>query len=142
MSVEPFAFYLLIVLCISQWRIQGGSPPPPPTDQNFLNFMQFFGNFSKNYMLAPPRLRVSSGNPGSTPVSSLIGVSAIYLFGLRTIFWPLVLEDGGEIYAHTSVADPGIPRSVSQTPEGSAPADYFFKCYAENLNMKNERIWT
>ena len=28
--------------------------PPPRTDQIFLNFMQFFGNFDKNYMLAPP----------------------------------------------------------------------------------------
>ena len=30
------------------------SPPPRHTDQNFLNFMQFFGKLSKKYMLAPP----------------------------------------------------------------------------------------
>ena len=30
------------------------APPPLPTDQNFLNFMQFFGNVGKNYMLPPP----------------------------------------------------------------------------------------
>ena len=35
---------------------KGGAPgacPPPPTDQNFLNFMQFFGKLGNNYMLAP-----------------------------------------------------------------------------------------
>ena len=42
----------------------------PPTAQNFLNFMQFFGKFWQNRRLAPlpgglapPR----TGNPGSAP---------------------------------------------------------------------------
>ena len=29
-------------------------PPPPSTDQNFLNLMQFFGKLGKKYMLSPP----------------------------------------------------------------------------------------
>ena len=43
--------------------------PPPPPAQNFLNFMQFFGNFGKIVCwwppggLAPP----PTGNPGSAP---------------------------------------------------------------------------
>ena len=33
--------------------LSGVLPPPlPPTDQNFLNFMLFFGKFGTNYMLA------------------------------------------------------------------------------------------
>ena len=40
-----------------QWRIQGGrSRHPPPTDQNFLNFMQFFGNFGKKLYVGAPAL--------------------------------------------------------------------------------------
>ena len=40
----------------NRWRIQGGAPggPPPLTDQNFLNFMQFFGeNLANLYVGAP-----------------------------------------------------------------------------------------
>ena len=41
-----------------QWRIQGwGAHPyitPTPKDQICLNFMQCFGNFGNNYMLATP----------------------------------------------------------------------------------------
>ena len=38
--------------------------PPPSTDQNFLNFMQFLGKSGKFVWLAPP----PTGNPGSAPV--------------------------------------------------------------------------
>ena len=39
--------------CVNQLRIQGGAPPP--TDQNFLNFMQFLGNPANLCVGAPPR---------------------------------------------------------------------------------------
>ena len=40
---------------VDQWQIQGGTPITcSPMNQNFLNFMQFFGKFGKKYILAPP----------------------------------------------------------------------------------------
>ena len=41
---------------ITQWRDLGGAPstPPPPSDQIFLNFMQFLGNVILNCIPAPP----------------------------------------------------------------------------------------
>ena len=62
---------------LSHWRIQGGRSrhaPPPPTVQNFLNFMQFLGNFEKNCVSAT-LLRVgalSYENPGSAPVTPFL----------------------------------------------------------------------
>ena len=42
---------------------------PPPTVQNFLDFMQFFGNFDKIVCWRPPRglAPPPTGNPGSAP---------------------------------------------------------------------------
>ena len=52
-----------------------GAPGPPPTDQNFLNFMQFFGKIWQTCMLAHPPPRglapPPTGNPGSAPEHSL-----------------------------------------------------------------------
>ena len=56
-----------------QWQIQGRHfrhVPPPPTVQNFCNFMQFFGKFWQNHRLAPPPgwlVPPPMGNPGSAP---------------------------------------------------------------------------
>ena len=60
---------------IKQWRIQGGAPPvcAPPTDQNFLNFMQFWGKIWQICMLAPPpggMAPLPTGNPGSASVKA------------------------------------------------------------------------
>ena len=52
-----------------QWRIQG-DPLHPPTDQIFLNFMQFLGKSGKFVCCAPPprgMARPPMGNPGSVP---------------------------------------------------------------------------
>ena len=50
---------------------KGGAPAaPPPTTQNFLNFMQFFGNFLHYHRLVPPPGGLApppTGNPGSAP---------------------------------------------------------------------------
>ena len=65
MKLHPiFQFYHKVVFNdlernYIQWRIQGGAPP----DQNFLNFMQFFGKIWQICKLAPPPTR----NPGSAP---------------------------------------------------------------------------
>ena len=42
---------------------------PPPTAQNFLDFMQFFGKFDKIVCWRPPRGSAPppTGNPGSAP---------------------------------------------------------------------------
>ena len=44
------------LLCRESGGSKGGGAPgaPHPTDQNFLNFMQFFGKLGKNFMLMPP----------------------------------------------------------------------------------------
>ena len=47
----------------------------PPTDQNFLNFMQFLGKIWHICMLAPPPGRMApppTGNPRSTPGNLVI----------------------------------------------------------------------
>ena len=49
---------------------KGGVPArAPPTDQNFLDFMQFFGKFDKIVCWRPPRWLAPPpmGNPGSAP---------------------------------------------------------------------------
>ena len=55
----------------NQWQIQGGRPgPAPPTDQNFLNFMQFFEKIWQICMLGPPPEGLApppTRNPGSAP---------------------------------------------------------------------------
>ena len=49
----------------------GGPGARPPTAQNFLDFMQLFGNFDKIVCWRPPPPRGSApsptGNPGSAP---------------------------------------------------------------------------
>ena len=47
-----------------------GCPQTPPTDQNFLNFMQFFGKIGQICMLVPPPeglVPIPTRNPGSAP---------------------------------------------------------------------------
>ena len=58
-----------------QWWVQGGcprrAPPPPPTDQIFLNFMQFFRKSGKFVCWHVPPVGLAplpTGNPGSAPV--------------------------------------------------------------------------
>ena len=59
-----------------QWQIQGGAPgarPPPSTDENLLNFMQFFDKSGKFVCWCPPPGRLAPptpGNPGSAPDGS------------------------------------------------------------------------
>ena len=43
-AFQTRSFCLSYIHIVFQWRIQGGRPAPA-TDQNFLNFMQFFGKF-------------------------------------------------------------------------------------------------
>ena len=64
--------------------ITSGDPfPPPPNDQNFLNFMQFLGKSGKFVCwrpcpggLAPP----PTGNPGSAPAYWCKKKSSLYQF--------------------------------------------------------------
>ena len=42
----------LVINDMCQWRIQGGAPPP--TAQNFLDFIQFLGKFDKIICWCPP----------------------------------------------------------------------------------------
>ena len=53
---------------------KGGGPGNPPTGQNFLNFMQLFGNFGKIVCWRPPLegWRPSYENPGSAPSHVLL----------------------------------------------------------------------
>ena len=60
----------LVINDMCQWRIQGGVPPP--TAQNFLDFIQFLGKFDKIICWCPPRGSAPppTGNPVSAPVSA------------------------------------------------------------------------
>ena len=74
------------ILCLLMWKtfaknseiisykVSGGSkgapPGRPPTAQNLVNFMQFFGKFWQNRRLAPPSGGLAPppmGKPGSAP---------------------------------------------------------------------------
>ena len=50
-------FWFLVTWSINKYMAAADPRDPgaplPPMAQNYLNFMQFFGNFGKNYMLAP-----------------------------------------------------------------------------------------
>ena len=75
--------------------LRGGAPSarPPAMVQNFLNFMQFFGEFGKIIRrhplpggLAPP----PTENPGSTPVPSKVTVNNTYSI---TVHFDKLIQD-------------------------------------------------
>ena len=60
---------------LSSVQITVADPRGPPTDQNFLNFVQFFRKIEQICMLAPPPGGLTPppmGNPGSAPESDKI----------------------------------------------------------------------
>ena len=79
-------FYFLHFCRKRQWRIQGEAPPP--TAQNFLNVMLFFGNFDKIICWRPRRVGAPpTGNPVSTPERGdfpFVSLDLLLIFSFRT----------------------------------------------------------
>ena len=59
--------------------LRGSAPNLPSGNQNFLNFMQFFGNFVKNYILALSPWRVSAPSYGESWIRPWIRVSDLFM---------------------------------------------------------------
>ena len=82
----------------SRWRTKGvhpaRAPPPPPRDQHFLNFMQFFlGKFGKKLCVGNPRWRVGAPSYGN-PVSAMLRAHSCHskLPGETSNIWWLLFE--------------------------------------------------
>ena len=72
-------------------HLRGCPNAAPPKAQNFLNFMQFFGNFGHNHRLVSPPV----GYPGSTNASGTYGICMAKLlssFTVRKILLHFVTE--------------------------------------------------
>ena len=100
---------------------------PTPTDQNFLNFMQFFGKIWQIYMLAPPPGGLAPPpmrNHGSAPVHDGISATAKEnkSDGHRDTHTEHPLADPRgrrlSVSSFISVADPGFPQGGGANSPG------------------------
>ena len=75
--------YVYVCVCLFAVADLDGAHPvcAPPTTQNFLDFMQFFGNFDKIVCWRPPRGSAPppTGNPGSAPGLCVLVCVCVYI---------------------------------------------------------------